>query len=206
MIWSLGPGLVEKQEHRGENSPDLIFGVLVSSLRTPICILDKVVKLRPILCTYSEEHLKWKLDGNVPNISRVLCTLKLLNLLVQLITLSNLSFHNNMSPTVQTAPPSIHHHNAGTTVTGTEGQEENLVCESSPTGAPTPVLSWYRDTGGTPETVPVFGTDPLTAHYIPDRSHQDQWLVCEADQSTLEAGHGTPVTTRVKLNVQCKAI
>ena len=86
----------------------------------------------------------------------------------------------------------------------TEGQEENLVCESSPTGAPIPVLSWYRDTEGTPETVPVSGTDPLTAHYTPDRSHQDQWLVCEADQSTLEAGHGTPVTTRVKLNVQCK--
>ena len=105
---------------------------------------------------------------------------------------------------VQSSPPTIRNHDDDSTVTVREGQQSDFLCDSSSTGAPTPVLSWSRDTGGDRLPLPVSGTDPLTTHYVPIRSHQDQRLACGADQRTLEAGHGTPVTAGIKINVECK--
>ena len=77
-----------------------------------------------------------------------------------------------------------------------------VVCPSTGGGVPDPTISWYRDEGVGLVPLATTGTDPMTATYTGDRSHQGQELVCKSDQ-TGQAPQATVMEARVTIDVTC---
>ena len=75
-------------------------------------------------------------------------------------------------------------------------------CTSTGDGVPIPSLSWYRDDGVRLVPLVTTGTDPMTATYTGDRSHQGQELVCKSDQNG-QAPQATVMEARVTIDVTC---
>ena len=83
-----------------------------------------------------------------------------------------------------------------------ENKNSEVVCASTGGDVPTPILSWYRDGGVSLVPLVTAGTDPMTATYTGDRSHQGQELVCKSDQ-TGQAPQATVMEARVTIDVTC---